>query len=862
MAAHSASWARGLRRAVRGCIVLLIAMLSPTGVDAQPAAQPSRLGLVIGNANYTNPKDVLPGARRDAETIKTALEKVGFRVRSVHNADRRQLEAAVKEFQSALQKEGTSAIGVLYYAGHGGADPERNDNYLLPVDVDSVSAVDVKVRGVGLRWIIEVLRKLDQPRAIVIVVDACRTTAPEGADQGSATGAATAGSASLGMADPDEPDPGHLIAFSTSKGRPASDSGRYAQVLANKLVTDGLTITQVFDQVLYEVVGNQRTGQIPISSSTIDKPLCLVSCEGQGMRETVERIVRSLKPPAQSDELFRQELDTTRAEMRDLRRRLESERSNAIGEILTRAGQREGAGPAALARASLEKGEVEAAEALLRTIESEAAARKDFREAARIARQIGGLASTHSVRLAVAAFRRAAELEPQNPENWRLVGGLWRRSTDLEDAQRAYEQLVALLSENAKRAPIDAPLQRELADGYAKLGSVLAQSGHHMRARAAFQSGVDILSAFIAEPRVASGVLDEFASLQTQLGTSMEATGDRQLAMDSYIRGLATYRRFGQSDKSGHSAALAIGDLERNLGGALLGEGNRGVALQHFRSSLAIHERLAEERPNDRLVLRGLGLAQRGVGFALVGTGDHAGANAAFNRALGTTQRLVAADAKDAVLRYDLARIHSGFGEAAMGQGDHLLAVRSFNNALATVAELVVLNPKRIPWQQEKLRANTRLADATASYGARDQAIATYRGSLLIQDELARLLKATGSKYERRNNAKGLDRVGDALVALKDHGGALAAFRNGLAVREDVLRSSPSDDETELDISVSCWKISAMKGFANVDAAEAESKLQRGKLILRKLREQGRLPKQFAELEQRFDAALQRAGLR
>ena len=855
---NSSSWARaGVRRATAPCFAVVLAMLAPTAVDAQAPSQPSRIALVIGNTSYVNPKDALPGARRDADTIKAALEKVNFRVRLVRNADKPQLETVIKEFQAALQKEGPAAIGLLYYAGHGGADLQRSDNYLIPVDVDNVGTADVKARGVGLRWIIDRLRMLDEPQAIVIVIDACRTP-QESVDASSGAGSATRGSAALGFTEPDELDRGYVVALSTSKGRPASDSGRYAQALADRLVTDGLSIAQVFEKVTQDVAANTR--QLPIWRSQLDKPVCLVSCEGSVPREAIEQIARTVA--SRATELVRQEFDSTRAENQDLRRRLESERGNAITEVMKRAAQREAGGPAALARASLEKGDVEAAEGLLRTIESEAVARHDPREAARIARQIGALASTHSIRLAMAAFRRAADHEPQNSENWRLVGSLWRRTTDLEDAQRAYEQLVALLSENAKRAPGDAQLQRELADGYGRLGSVLVQAGLHMRAQAALQNGVNILDLFVQAPRASSALLDEYAALQTQLGISLEASGDHRSAKEAYLRGLSAYRRFGQSEKSSLSAGLAIGELERNLGGVLLAENDKAVALQHFRSSLAIHERFAEERPTDRSVLRGLALSQRGVGFGLVSVGDFAGASAAFGRALSTTQRLMAADPKDAVLRYDSARIHAGFGEASMGQSDHLSAVRSFNNALGIMSELVVLNPKRIPWQQEKLRANTRLADATAAYGGRDQAVATYRNSLAIQDEIAVLLKANGSKGERRNQARGYDRVGDVLVNLRDYNGALFAFRKALAVREDLLRLAPDDDEAKIDISTSCWKISAMKGFASVDAAEAESKLQRGKSILRTLREQGRLPKEHVELEQRFETALQKAGSR
>ena len=105
-----------------------------------------------------------------------------------------------------------------------------------------------------------------------------------------------------------------------------------------------------------------------------------------------------------------------------------------------------------------------------------------------------------------------------------------------------------------------------------------------------------------------------------------------------------------------------------------------------------------------------------------------------------------------------------------------------------------------------------------------------------------------------------IDQVGNRLSGLKDYASALMAYRSALAVREDLLRSNAADAETEADISVSCWNISRMKGVTSVDAAEAQKQLERGKEILRGLRERGQLPKPYADFEQKFDGALQRAA--
>jgi tetratricopeptide (TPR) repeat protein len=831
-------------------MILLAALIGST----HAAKLPPRIGLVIGNSMYLNQKDSLPGAQSDAKSIRDALEKVKFDVTLVQNATKNELETAIKSFRQRLEEAGPLAVGLLYYAGHGAADRKRIANYLIPVDVDNATTTDSADGGVAVRWIIEQLRILDKPMTIVIVIDACRAPGANNVERGERD---QKGTKTQEILDPDEPDSGYLIAFSTSHGHPASDSSTYAKVLADKLTSAGLTIDQVFEEVRVEVAGDSKTRQLPFHSSKVTEKVCLVNCKADTLRELAEKIDTAISAHDETDKLLRQELGATRVEIQDFRQRLQKERTNAINEILRRVGDSE-VSVASLAQRSLEKGDVQTAEAMLRAIEATAVAKQDFPEAARIARQIGGLSSVRSVRLAVTSFRRAASYEPENPENWRLLGGLWRGGSELEDFQHAYERLVALLAERAERAPNDAQLQRELADSHSKLGDVLVQFGNNPKAQLAFQNGVSILNKFITTPRVSVGVLDELGHLYGQLGEALIQMGDVLHAKESYARALDIYRQFSQTETSHVSAGLTIGDLERKTGGAYLMEGNRPQAMRHFRLALEIQERLAEEHPGDRLILRGVALAQRGVGFGLVKTNDFVGANGAFNRALRTTQRLIATDTKDTVLRYDLAHIQFGLGEAAMGQGDYLLATRSYNNALEIMAELVVLNPRRIPWQKEKLSANTRIGDAAAAYGANQQAIAAYRNSLIIHDELATLLQQVGSKYEQRAQANSLEQVGASLSRLKDSRGALVAFRRTLAIREDLLRGDPSDAETEGAIAISCWNIAAMKGFADVDNAEVASKLNRGKMILQKLREEGRLNnKQHADMEQRFDTVLQ-----
>lgn len=252
---------------------------------ASVSATSPRVALVIANSRYVEPTDALPGARRDGQTMQKALESVGFKVALVENATKAQMESAVRAFQRDLRNAGPAAVGFFYYAGHGTADRRRQDNFLLPVDLAGVASEDVDIRGLGVRWITDLLRGLDERPAIAIVIDACRSVSEP------TRGGGTSASGQMGMLDPDEiSDRGYLVAHSTGKGQIASDAGHFAEALAGKLVTRGLSLDQVFELVRQDVAAKTRV-QMPTFRSSLVAKVCLAGCAGGGGSDALARFL-------------------------------------------------------------------------------------------------------------------------------------------------------------------------------------------------------------------------------------------------------------------------------------------------------------------------------------------------------------------------------------------------------------------------------------------------------------------------------------------------------------------------------------------------------------------------------------------
>ncbi|WP_133511881.1 tetratricopeptide repeat protein [Candidatus Thiosymbion oneisti] len=76
--------------------------------------------------------------------------------------------------------------------------------------------------------------------------------------------------------------------------------------------------------------------------------------------------------------------------------------------------------------------------------EGEAAKKSAYKEAAEAARHRGALAFLHDTNKAIAAYRRATELDPENADGWNQLGRLLRRTGALDNAEAAYRKVASL----------------------------------------------------------------------------------------------------------------------------------------------------------------------------------------------------------------------------------------------------------------------------------------------------------------------------------------------------------------------------------------------------------------------------------
>ena len=131
-----------------------------------PALASSRVALVIGNAVYDHvPK--LKNPLNDAEDIGGALDRIGFAVTRIDNADYADLRRGLRAFR---RQASTAKIAVVFYAGHG--IEVNKHNFLVPVDARLETDGEVEFEAVPLDLVMSAVEGASEFR--LVVLDACR----------------------------------------------------------------------------------------------------------------------------------------------------------------------------------------------------------------------------------------------------------------------------------------------------------------------------------------------------------------------------------------------------------------------------------------------------------------------------------------------------------------------------------------------------------------------------------------------------------------------------------------------------------------------------------------------------------------
>jgi peptidoglycan hydrolase-like protein with peptidoglycan-binding domain len=235
-------------------IVSLICMLS----TADAARADRRIAFVVGNGAYKNVAQ-LPNPPIDAKAMAGVLRNVGFEVVEGTNLTRDKMTEKLLEFGKKAQG---ADVAVFFYAGHGIAI--SGTNYLLPIDADIKSEMDVKL-GAAINIDLTLDQTMSDAKVKLVFLDACRDN-PFAAKikSNASTRSVSVGS---GLAEMKSGE-GTLIAFATGPGQTALDgqegtNSPFTRALIAHITTPGVEIQQAMTEVRAQVNEETNKGQLP-----------------------------------------------------------------------------------------------------------------------------------------------------------------------------------------------------------------------------------------------------------------------------------------------------------------------------------------------------------------------------------------------------------------------------------------------------------------------------------------------------------------------------------------------------------------------------------------------------------------------
>src|SRR5215213_3097385 len=246
---------RGFQMRYLSVILSLVCMV----FAAHSAKAERRVAFVVGNGAYKNVQP-LPNPSIDAKSMAGVLRNVGFEVVEGTNLTRDKMTERLLEFGKKAQG---ADVAVFFYAGHGIAI--GGVNYLLPIDADIKSEMDVKL-GAAINIDLTLDQTMGDAKVKLVFLDACRDN-PFAAKIKANSSATRSVSVQTGLAEMKSGE-GTLIAFATGPGQTALDgkegaNSPFTRALMANIATPGVEIQQAMTKVRAQVNEETNKGQLP-----------------------------------------------------------------------------------------------------------------------------------------------------------------------------------------------------------------------------------------------------------------------------------------------------------------------------------------------------------------------------------------------------------------------------------------------------------------------------------------------------------------------------------------------------------------------------------------------------------------------
>jgi uncharacterized caspase-like protein len=232
-------------------------MLMCLGV--MPGHAEKRAALVVGNAQYKNPGNVLSNPKNDAGDLAEVLRGLGFEVLQTIDADKRGFDLALQQF--ARLATGAD-VALFFYAGH--AMQHHGRNYLMPIDAELEDEISLPYQMVMLETVQSAINRATGVK--IMILDACRNNPVANRLIRSISGPTRDMGSMRGLARVEKAE-GMVVAYATGASEVAEDgrsrNSPYSSALLKRLQEPGLEVEMMFRRVAQDVTAQTNGRQRP-----------------------------------------------------------------------------------------------------------------------------------------------------------------------------------------------------------------------------------------------------------------------------------------------------------------------------------------------------------------------------------------------------------------------------------------------------------------------------------------------------------------------------------------------------------------------------------------------------------------------
>lgn len=313
---------------------------------------------------------------------------------------------------------------------------------------------------------------------------------------------------------------------------------------------------------------------------------------------------------------------------------------------------------------------------------------------ASIWRQLGALALVDGSRDAIIAYRRAADLTPEDPEGQMRVGVLQLRAGNVAAAEAAFRRQIELAQ--GPRAAVARYRGRTM------LGDVCAARHAPDEALAAYREAqAEIMGLLEASPGQPA-LRRDLSVTCDRIGDILFSKGESEEALASYQKALAIAEELARKDgKSNLELHRDLSVSYDRIGDLLDKNGDLAGALAHFKKGLAIAKALSRQNPENKTWAWDLSASYERVGDILHAQGRIDEALGAYRRGLAIAEGVVGSGVPDASLERDLAVSYHKVGMLEALRSNVEEARELLEKGRAIIARLDRIAAHRAQWRSD-----------------------------------------------------------------------------------------------------------------------------------------------------------------